>query len=180
MSKLTEDAKVSMDNLAQAPDVKEFIDMDQVSKDLVIDPNNIENSLYSVASLYARYAHLVTKARVQRDGFKSRAKLVRAKVEKEIRDKAATEGEKLTNPQVESLVSANGVVVTAELALNEAQAVLTACQETMQAISMKRDMLVQLNKNQNREFQASSGRVGTGDKPTTPAAPQAPDLSDVL
>lgn len=178
MSKLTEDAKVSMDNLAQAPAVKEFIDMDQVARDLVIDPNNVENSLYSVASLYARYALLVTKARVQRDGFKSRAKLVAAKVEKEIRDKAALEGEKLTNPQVEALVSANSIVVAAELALNEAQAVFTACQETMSAISMKRDMLVQINKNQDREWRASTPRVGTGDKPAK--APQAPDLSDVL
>ena len=177
-----EEAKVSTEVEAQ-PQVQTFLDMDRVEKDVAINPNNLEDSLYSVAAIYNRYAHLVAKARIQRDGFKSRVKLMEAKVEKAIRAKAIEEGEKLTNPQVASLVGTDSRVVAAELALNEAAAILTACQETLSAISMKRDMLVQLNKNQSREWEASSSRVGRGEdpppKPEVGKVPEKFDLSDV-
>jgi len=109
-------------------------------------------------------------ARIQRDGFKSGKDLLAAKLEKAIRDQAAESGEKLTNPQVEAKIARNRQMVEADLDLNEAIAVLSACTETLSAISMKRDMLVQLNKNRSREWDMTSSKIGNN----------KPDLSDVL
>ena len=143
----------------EQPAVKTFIDPEQVKEDVKIDPNNIESTMLGISAIYSRYAHFVSMARIQRDGFKSRKRLLMAKVEKAIRDKAAEEGEKLTNPQVQSMVDGHPIVVQADLSLNEAAAVLSAIQETLNSISMKRDMLVQLNKNRNREWEMSSAKV---------------------
>ena len=162
------DAKVPIEGQG-LPDVKTFLDLDQMQADVKIDPNNIENGMLSVAAIYNRYAHIVAMARIQRDGFKSRKRLLEAKVEKKIRADAIDKGEKLTNPQIQAMVNGHPVVVAADLALNEAMAVLTACQEALSAVSMKRDMLVQLNKNQNREWEMTSSRVKGKDD----------DLSDV-
>jgi len=157
-----DEARVTL-RVDEQPEVKTFIDPDQVAEDVKIDPNNIESTMLGISAIYSRYAHFVSMARIQRDGFKSRKRLLQAKVEKAVRDKAQEDGEKLTNPQVASLVDSHPVVVKADLALNEAAAVLSAIQETLNSISMKRDMLVQLNKNRNREWDMSSANVAKQD-----------------
>lgn len=171
-------------NVGNRVGVKIFIDMDKVAEDVQINPNDIENSMISVASIYNRYAHMVAMARIQRDGFKSRKNLLAAQLEKAIRDKAAVDDEKLTNPQVEAKIARNANMVQADLDLNESIAVLSACTETLSAVSMKRDMLVQLNKNRQNEFNMTSSRVpgspqadiGLGRAPK----PEKPDISDVV
>lgn len=185
MTALLDDARVSID-IEQGQEVNDFIDMEQVTADVKVDPNNIENSLLSMASIYARYGLLVAKARIQRDGYKSRRGLIAAKLEKAIRDQAIEDEVKMTNPQVAAAVDRHPQMVSAELNLNEASAVLAACQETLSAVSMKRDMLVQLNKNRQNEWNASSGRV-PGDKPVANGSGSSPkpavqdiDLSDVI
>jgi len=157
-----DEARVTL-RVDEQPEVKTFIDPDQVAEDVKIDPNNIESTMLGISAIYSRYAHFVSMARIQRDGFKSRKRLLQAKVEEAVRDKAQEDGEKLTNPQVASLVDSHPVVVKADLALNEAAAVLSAIQETLNSISMKRDMLVQLNKNRNREWDMSSANVAKQD-----------------
>lgn len=157
-----DEARVTL-RVDEQPAVKTFIDPEQVTEDVKIDPNNLESTMLGIAAIYSRYAHYVSMARIQRDGFKSRKRLLQAKVEKAIRDKASEEGEKLTNPQVASQVDSHPVVVKADLALNEAAAVLSAIQEALNAVSMKRDMLVQLNKNRNREWEMTSAKVAKQD-----------------
>lgn len=153
-----DEARVTL-RVDEQPAVKTFIDPEQVTEDVKIDPNNLESTMLGIAAIYSRYAHYVSMARIQRDGFKSRKRLLQAKVEKAIRGKARASGEKLTNPQVASQVDSHPVVVNADLALNEASAILSAIQETLNAVSMKRDMLVQLNKNRNREWDMTSASV---------------------
>ena len=167
---LLDDARVPME-VDSAPLVKQFISIEQVTKDTIINPNNVLNELLSLPSIFARYGLLVAKARIQRDGFKSRRNLLAALLEKNIRDAAIEAEEKLTNPQVAAKVTGNRGMVDAELSLNEAAAVLAACTEARDAVKVKRDMLVQINKNQQ-----------TGMRIATPVIPEVtpPPAADAV
>lgn len=171
---LLDEGRVSMETDA-APLVKQFINIEQVTKDTNVDPTNIPNELIGLSSIFARYGLLVAKARIQRDGFKSRRNLLAALLEKQIRDSAITNEEKVTNPQVASRIAGNGRMVEAELALNEAAAVLAACTEARDAVKVKRDMLVQLNKNQQTGYAAAKPQVPE----IPPAAPLVPTTATV-
>lgn len=167
---LLDDARVPME-VDSAPLVRQFISIEQVTKDTIINPNNVLNELLGLASIFARYGLLVAKARIQRDGFKSRRNLLSAMLEKNIRDAAIEAEEKITNPQVASRITGNSRMVEAELSLNEAAAVLAACTEARDAVKVKRDMLVQINKNQQTGLRASS--------PVIPNIP-APSAGDAV
>jgi len=165
---LLDDARVPMD-IETAPLVRQFISIEQVTKDTIINPNNVMNELLGLSSIFARYGLLVAKARIQRDGFKSRRNLLAALLEKKIRDEAIEAEEKPTNPQVAAKVTGNRGMVEAELSLNEAAAVLAACTEARDAVKVKRDMLVQINKN-----------LQAGQRLSSPVIPniQAPPAAD--
>lgn len=165
---LLDDARVPME-VDSAPLVRQFISIEQVTKDTLINPNNVLNELLGLSSIFARYGLLVAKARIQRDGFKSRRNLLAAILEKNIRDAAIEAEEKMTNPQVASKVTGDRRMVEAELSLNEAAAVLAACTEARDAVKVKRDMLVQINKNQQTGMRAATPVI-----PNIPAPP-APD-----
>lgn len=152
---LLDEGRVSMET-DSAPLVRQFINIEQVQKDTIINPNNILNELLGLSSIFARYGLLLAKARIQRDGFKSRRNLLAALLEKQIRDKAVEDGDKVTNPQVAARIAGSGRMVEAELALNEASAILAACTEARDAIKVKRDMLVQINKNQQTGMRLAS------------------------
>ena len=164
---LLDDARVPM-GVDTAPLVRQFISIEQVEKDTLINPNNVLNELLGLSSIFARYGLLVAKARIQRDGFKSRRNLLAAQLEKAVRDRAVEQEEKPTIPQVNARVVGDRRMVDAELSLNEAAAVLAACTEARDAVKVKRDMLVQINKNQQTTFRASSPVI-----PEIPAPPAA-------
>ena len=172
---LLDEGRVSMETDA-APLVRQFINIEQVQKDTTINPNNILNELLGLSSIFARYGLLLAKARIQRDGFKSRRNLLAALTEKNIRDKAVEDGDKLTNPQVAARIAGSGRMVEAELALNEASAILAACTEARDAIKVKRDMLVQINKNQQTGMRMSSPGIPNIDPPTPGDAPKGDTL----
>lgn len=175
---LLDEGRVPMETDA-APLVRQFIDIEQVQRDTIINPNNILNELLGLSSIFARYGLILAKARIQRDGFKSRRNLLAAMLEKQIRDKAVVNEEKLTNPQVAAKIAGSSRMVEAELALNEAAAILAACTEARDAIKVKRDMLVQLNKNQQAGMRMSSPVIpdipvpegGAGDTATKEVLP---------
>lgn len=189
---LLDEGRVSMETDA-APLVRQFINIEQVQKDTIINPNNILNELLGLSSIFARYGLILAKARIQRDGFKSRRNLLAALLEKSIRDKAIEDGDKLTNPQVAARIAGSGRMVEAELALNEAAAILAACTEARDAIKVKRDMLVQINKNQQTGMRLASPVIpnipvpegGAGDAPKgdtlfgTPIDPIGPPVKEV-
>ena len=181
---LLDDARVPME-AQSAPLVRQFISIEQVEKDTRIDPNNVLNELLGLSSIFARYGLLVAKARIQRDGFKSRRNLLAAMLEKKIRDDAITAEEKITNPQVAARVTGSTNMVEAELSLNEAAAVLAACTEARDAVKVKRDMLVQINKNQQTGMRASSPVIPEIPAPpaadaATTAAPPLPQVTEVI
>ena len=76
---LLDEARVPME-VDAGPLVKQFISIEQVEKDTLINPINILNELLGLPSIFARYGLLLAKARIQRDGFKSRRNLLAAMV----------------------------------------------------------------------------------------------------
>jgi len=143
---IIDEGRVSQDPQAQ-PVVDEFTTVDEIQESVVFNPNNLTDALISVSSRYARFGMLSARARLQRDGFKSRLELLQAKYDKAYRDRFVKNGEKYTEGRLKALVESNPKVVAAKLGLNEATAIYGAIEATKEAIKVQRDAVVQLNKN---------------------------------
>lgn len=150
MSKLLKSLRAMRDLKHEPPEVVSFVDPEEVYKITLISPSDLTNSMLTLPPYYARYSIKYAKAKFQRDGLKNHADRVFATLCHQIRNSGIDK--KMTKLDIESLAQKQGVVKRCAQALSEAQAELDACQRVLESLSMKRDMLVQLNKNQNREW----------------------------
>jgi hypothetical protein len=139
----------------------EFIEANAVAEATSINPTDIDSELIRMAALYSRFGVLAARARSQRDARKSSLELVEAKLDKLLRDKFAEKGEKVTENKIRSELVLQKAYVEAIQELNEANSILSVAETTLSSLEMKRDMLVQLNKNAEREWQYSSAMVPT-------------------
>ena len=138
----------------------DFINMNDVVSATSINPTDLESEMIRMAALYSRFGVLTAKARSQRDAAKTRLELVEAKLDKLLRDKLAEKGEKVTENKLRSEIVVQKAYVDASKELNESNAILSATETALVALQMKRDMLVQLNKNSEREWAYSTSMVG--------------------
>lgn len=140
----------------------EFLSVNDVTAAVEINPTDIDSELIRMAALYSRFGIVAAKARRQRDAAKSGLELVEAKLDKALRDKFAAAGEKVTENKIRSELVLQPAYVNAVNELNEANSIMTVAETTLSSLEMKRDMLVQLNKNAEREWSyTSSMSVGT-------------------
>lgn len=143
--------------------IKHFITPEELRADMKINPLEIENSMIELASHYARYTHLLAKARLQKDDAEARLELLEAKLDKSIRDAAARdpEAKKLTEPMVAAQIKRQTSYIKASLQFNEARAVYQVLEGAVAALDKKSSMIVQLNKNASQEYEMTSSRVPT-------------------
>lgn len=134
------------------PSVKALIDADQLGKDVEIQHSDLSASMHDQASLFVHYGVLAAKAAKQVDDLKLRVELVEAKVDKIIRDEAASATDAEGNPAPRKLTEA---LITKEIArhplmteatrlLNEAKYVEALSKTAVESFRHRKDMLVQL------------------------------------
>lgn len=157
---LFEGVRIPM-NSTKAVQVKTFVTAAEIAQATNINPHDIDNSLITIASLFSRFSLVAAQARLQRDSFASRLELLEAKLDKAYRDKAAKDEEKITEPKLAQAIRRNALYIQASWALNESKAVLMVLEGTVEALKLKRDMLVQMNKNSRDEYQMTTSAVPT-------------------
>lgn len=140
--------------------VQDIIDATELATATSINPANMDDELLRMASLYSRFGLLAAKARAQRDSAKSNLELVEAKLDKALRDRFVEKGEKVTENKIRSELVLQTAYIAANKELIEANSVLSVAETSLMALQMKRDMLIQLNKNAEREWAYSSALVG--------------------
>lgn len=141
----------------------EFLTAHNFAQATSINPTDLDSELIRMAALYSDFGVVAAKARSQRDACKTTLELVEAKLDKALRDKFAAAGEKVTENKIRSELVLQKVYIEAVGSLNEANSILSVAETALTSLEMKRDMLIQLNKNSEREWAYSSALVPTSD-----------------
>lgn len=135
-------------------DLEKFVDEGELAQATSLNPSDLENEMLRMASLYTRFGLLTAKARRQRDAAKANLELVEAKLDGLLREKHKEA--KVTEARLRAELVQQSKYQEAHSTLIEANGTLSALETVLMALQMKRDMLVQLNKNAEREWQYQS------------------------
>jgi hypothetical protein len=124
--------------------VRDYIDLAQMKTDLSFSTNNLSDAMMAQAALFAHYGVLASKASKQVDSIKMVLETAEARIYRIHRDDAASSGAKITEAQLDKLVSADPKIIDIKKALNEAKQVEANGKIATEAFRHRRDMLVQM------------------------------------
>lgn len=135
--------------------VDPIIDVDKFTQDVGIPATDLSGSFRKQGALFAHYASLHYKALKQEFNYELKLKVLMSQLDKEIRDRAATEGEKKpSEKQIEQEIARTASYVSALLAYNDAAALVDLTKNALEAFKQRKDMLVQLGANERQELSA--------------------------
>lgn len=134
--------------------VKNFIDADEMKRDMAFspDPVGLSNAMVGQAALLARYGVILADASHQVDTVKMLLENVESVIYKTVREKKMKEGEKFTEPLLQSLVATHPRVVSAKKAVSEAKRVEAICKIAVEGFRHRRDMLIQQGSTSREEM----------------------------
>lgn len=153
---LGDDAPVELPKKAEAEKPKAVqgisFDADRLAKDVAIDQNDLSGEFAKHASLYAYYASLARRAEYEADKLGHQEDLVYAKLDTDIRKKAAAENEKLTEAAIKNRIlldSRHQAIVQRKL---DAELVANLAKEAAESFKQRRDMLIQMGSDAREEM----------------------------
>lgn len=138
--------QTTADPVTKAPGytIRDFVDPAQLKKDLAFSDTDLTTAMMQQASLFSHYGIEFAKASRQVDVVKLLLENTEAAVYKLLRDDAATRGEKITEANLEKIVSRHPRVVAMKKSLNEAKRVESTAKIAVESFRHRRDMLVQM------------------------------------
>lgn len=141
------------------PELKDFSsEIDEILFSLKIDPNDIDNEMADHASTFARIAILSEEAAHQARWAKRAVEIGKADLNYKLRKEyAQAEGRKPTDDAIKAEVEADdeiGDLIDDQLKAERTQGIL---KQLAQAVRDRRDMLMEMARNQRHEWQASGG-----------------------
>lgn len=128
----------------QSYNVVEYIDAAELKRDLTFSNNDLTSAMMQQASMFSHYGVLASKASRQVDVVKLVLENTEAAVYKMLRDKAAADGEKVTESLLEKTIARHPRVIAMKKSLNEAKRIESTAKIAVEAFRHRRDMLVQL------------------------------------
>jgi hypothetical protein len=132
--------------------VRQFIESAELRKDTSINPLDLSDGMMQQASLFSHYGELAAKAARQVDDVKLLLENTEAAVYRKLRDDFAGRGEKVTEAQLEKLVTRHEQVIAMKKALNEAKQIEAVAKTAVEALRQRKDMLVQLGAHEREEL----------------------------
>ncbi len=133
-------------------EIKSVIDPENLTRDLEVNPSDLNAGFLNQAGLYAYYAARAVVAMKQEGNAKLFRDVTEAKVDKAIRDEATAAGQKLTEKQIEQAIARSPDYIKAERAHIEAKAMSKLADSAVEAFRQRRDMLIQLGANERGEM----------------------------
>lgn len=131
--------------------LKTFIDTAQLTKDLAINPVNLDDAMIGQAALYMHYASLTIEARKQYERLKSTVAIIESKLYAEIRSRLISEGTKPTEGQITSATQTDSRWVGAQSKLIEAQGIWRMCEHAENAFGQRKDMVLELARDRRKD-----------------------------
>lgn len=123
---------------------------EQMAKDIRINFTDLDSEFIKQAALFSFYAEQLRVTQVTADKAKLLRDMAYASEDKRIRDESV--GKKITEKQTENEVLLSRRYQKAALAYNEARAKTELIRNYLEALTQKRDSLVQLAKAKNEDM----------------------------
>lgn len=124
--------------------VQNFIDADQLSKDISFSPVDLTSAMVEQSALVVHYGTLLAKSQRQTEDLKLVLENAEARVYRQLRDKAAETGTKMTEAQLEKEVILSETVLALKKALSEARQIEATAKIAVDAFRGRRDMLTSM------------------------------------
>jgi hypothetical protein len=129
---------------SQGYSVQDYIDAAQLKRDLAFSNNDLSSAMMQQSSLFSHYGVLGAQASRQVDTVKLLLENTEAAVYRLLRNEAATNGEKVTETQLEKMVLRHSRVIAMKKSLNEAKRIEAIGKIAIESFRHRRDMLVQM------------------------------------
>jgi len=155
-----------LSNIKELEDKPPAITATDLVNDANINSLQLDEEMRRQSGLFSHYAAMTAKVQLQSDNMKMKRDITVAKIDKEIRNKAAEEGGKIdgvkmTEKLIESSVNLDVRWVKIQKEYNEAKSDHELHKGMLEALKQKRDMLIQLGVNAREEMK---GDVRTKEK----------------
>lgn len=124
--------------------VRDYIDHAQMKIDLSFSTNDLSEAMMQQASLFAHYGVLASKCSKQVDSIKMVLETAEARIYRIKRDDVVSSGAKVTEAQLDKMVSSDPKIIDIKKALNEAKQIEANAKIAVEAFRHRRDMLVQM------------------------------------
>lgn len=129
----------------------EFVDPEQLKKDVRIDPTNLDTAMIEHASLYVHYAMQTVRARRQFDRVKNAFEILCAKLDAEHREDLAAGGKKVTETLVENSVKSDARWSAGQARVIEAQSNWRLAEIAENAFHQRKDLLLEIARDRRKE-----------------------------
>lgn len=127
------------------------LDAKQLQDDLAINQLDLSDGMMRQAALFAHYSRLAAQAERTVGKIEQIKDVMEARIDREVRDKAASEGKKYTEAQIKNQVLADPRYIKIATALNEANFNVNVTKSAADSFRHRRDMLIQLAFNAREE-----------------------------
>ncbi|MFP3614749.1 hypothetical protein SB778_32205 [Paraburkholderia sp. SIMBA_050] len=134
-----------------ASGLKVFVDVDQLKKDLQVNPNDLDDAVISQAPMFVHYAQQAAQARRQWEKSKLAAEATESQLDAAWRKKFLEDGTKVTEKVVENAVKADPRYIKAHTQVIEARALYDIANDAREAYMQRKDMIVQVSVDRRRE-----------------------------
>ena len=131
--------------------LKEYVDAEQLKKDVEFDPNDLDNAVRQHASLFIHYANLARLARRQWERMKAAAEIMESRLAMHHRAAQITDGKKPTEASVDAAVKCDPRWFATQQKLIDARAIYELANDAREAFGQRRDMIVQVSVDRRRE-----------------------------
>lgn len=131
--------------------INNFMDPDLLRTHLDIDQHDLTASMMKQAGYFAYYSTLAAKAQQQCDQMEHLLDIAEARLDRKIRDAAASTGTKITEPQVKASIALEPAMISAKKAVHKASMVATLCKSAADSFRHRRDMLIQISYNSRED-----------------------------
>ena len=131
--------------------VQTFIDQTELKSDIAFNEDDIQVAFMNQASLFVHYAQKAHKARFQSDSLKNKIDVLESRLDGQIRKAAASDGVKLTESAIASMIKSDPEHIKATQMYLEARTIADLCKDVLEAFRHRRDMLVQFGADVRQE-----------------------------
>lgn len=137
--------------------LKNYLDTDQLKKDLDFDPGNINEDLRRHTQLQNHYANMATTARAQSERWDSAVEVLESQLDNHYRKALKEENPKTTEPQIRAAVVMDVRWKNATARRHDAHTQWKLCENASRSFEHRKDMLLQVARNLAREQDGGGG-----------------------
>lgn len=149
---------------ATAPDlaVTSFVDPARLKKDIVIDTTDLNKAMAEQTALESYYIEQSARARRQLEREKNRLEVLEGVLSRKHRAALLEENPKTTEAQVKSAIVTDSLWRAASLRLIDVQFELEMAKGAAHSFDSRKDMLLQIARDANREMRGAGGYGAAG------------------